>query len=104
MADRHDNQRHKRIVQHTSVRREKSQVSEAPVHYGQTETSTSKAHTSPFSSSRRRQVSPTNASLLSSFRSRKVSSIQAPEVPESSEVVEAPMPLPDGETAEDDGP
>ena len=83
MADRDDKLRHWRIRQHASVRREKSQVSEAPVHSSQVhpKESTFGAHASPSSSSRRRRVSPTDASLPSSSRRRQVSIIHAPKVP-----------------------
>lgn len=87
MVDRHDILRHMKVVQHASVRWEKSQVSEAPVPSDHAETSISGAHVSrhafPSSFSRRRHVSPTGASLPPSSRRRQVSPIQALEVPES---------------------
>lgn len=70
-------------------------------HFGHAETSTSRTHASPHafpsSSSRMRQVSPTDASFYLSSRRRLISTIQAPEVPESPIVPEAPVsPLTDG--------
>lgn len=58
MDDRHDRLRHRRVAQHASVRREKSQVSEVIVSSSHAEASTYGAHVFPYaypsSSSRRR--------------------------------------------------
>ncbi|CAL5211684.1 unnamed protein product [Lathyrus oleraceus] len=96
MADIHDRLRHRRIAQHASVRREKSQVSETHIHSSHVEVSTSMAHASPSSSSssRKRYVSPTDASLSSYSCRRQVSPIQALETPQSPVVPEAPVPPP----------
>lgn len=84
MVDRDDKVRYKRILQHALVRREKSRVLEAHVHSSlvHAEASNYRAHASPSSSSRRRQVSPTYASLPPSSRRRQVSleSLVIPEV------------------------
>ncbi|CAL5201869.1 unnamed protein product [Lathyrus oleraceus] len=88
MADKHDRLRHRRVAQHTSVQREKSQqVSEAPGPSGHAESYTSEAHASPHatpsSSSHGRRNSPTNASLPPSFCRSQVPPIQASEIPDS---------------------
>ncbi|XP_050890136.1 uncharacterized protein LOC127095499 [Lathyrus oleraceus] len=96
MTSRDDRLRYRRIAQHALVWMEKSQVLEAHVHSSHVDASTSGAHASPSSSSRRRRVSPTDASHPPSSHRRQVSLIQAPEVPESpvvpvrSQVPEAP--------------
>lgn len=100
MVDRDDGLRHERIAQNASVRREKSQDSEAPVHSSHVKASTYGIHTSPSSSSRRRRVSPTDTSLPPSSHRRQVSPIQAPKVPESSVVPETPMPPPTDDASE----
>lgn len=97
MAYINDRLRHKRVVQHASIRREKSQqVSDAPGPYGHAKPSTSGAHASlhasPSFSSRKRQFSPSDTSLPSSSHRRQVSPIQAPEILESPVVPETPLP------------
>ncbi|CAL5188507.1 unnamed protein product [Lathyrus oleraceus] len=98
MAETHDRLRNERIAQHASMRREKSQLSNAFVHSGHADASTFGAHVSthasPSSSSHNRRVSPTDASLLPSSRMRQVSPIQAPKIPKSAMVPEAPVPPP----------
>lgn len=102
MTDRHDKLRHGRIAHHASIRRKKNQVSEAHVHSGHAESSTSGAHASPqaftSSSSHMRWVSPTDAPPPPSSRKRQVSFIQSSKVPESLVVPEAPLPPPNVDT------
>lgn len=84
MTDRHDRLRHERVVQHTSVRQEKSQqVLEAPNPSDHVAPSTSRARASPSSSSCIRRDSPTDVSLPPSSYRRQVFHIQTPEVPDS---------------------
>lgn len=77
MANKDNKLRHKRIVQHASIRRKKSQVLEAHAHSSSVhvDTLTSGDHASSSSSFRRRQVSPTDTSLPLSFRRQHVSPI-----------------------------
>lgn len=72
------------------MRRKKSHVLEAHVPSDHANTSTSEdrdsRHASPSSSSRRRQVSPTDAPLPPSSRRRQISPIQVSGVPDSLEI------------------
>lgn len=79
MVDRHDMPRHRSIAHHASLRRKKSRISEALAHSVHAESSTSGARTSTS----RRRVSPTSASLFPSSRRHQVSLIQTPMVPKS---------------------
>lgn len=71
MANRDDILRHWRIAQHAFVQREKSQFLEAlvPSSSVHAEASTFGDHIFPPSSSRKKRVSPSDASLPPSFRS-----------------------------------
>lgn len=89
-----------RIAQYASMRREKSRVSDAPVHFSHVKASISAAHASPSSCSLKICVSPTHALLPPSFRRRQVSHIQAPEVPESLVVPKVRVPPPTYEASE----
>lgn len=100
MDYRDDRLRHKRIAHHALVQREKSQVLEVLTHSSHADVSTSKARAFMSSSSRRRRVLPTNATLSPSSYRRQVSVIQAPEVPESSVVPKALVPPPTDETSD----
>lgn len=93
MDNRHDRLRHGRVAHHASIRRKKSQILEAHVPSGHVKASTSRARASPhtsLSSSRKRRVSPTDASLHSSSRRCQISHIQASEIPNSLVVPKAP--------------
>lgn len=83
MVDIHDRDRHRRIAQHASICREKSQVSEAHVHSSHAKTYTFEVHASPSYSSCKTQILATDASLPPSSCKRHISPIKAPEVLES---------------------
>lgn len=105
MVDRHDRLRHERVAQHAIIRWEKSQqVSEASGPYGQVKSSACWARASPNAtssfSSRRRQDSPSDASLLPSSCRCQVSPVSPPIIdvvdplsPPTSDVVD-PLPPP----------